>query len=110
MLESSDVELRIASGEALIVLFELACDADEDDAFAMVEDLLPQLKQLATDSHKYRSKKDRKEQKSSFRDILKTIEDGEDYYERISISKREILEIDSWGQKRQYDAICKVRN
>jgi hypothetical protein len=66
------------------------------------------LKELATDSHKYRSKKDRKEQKSSFRDIIKFIEDGEDLYERVAFSKRETLEITSWGMKKQYDQMCKV--
>ena len=66
------------------------------------------MKELATDSHKYRSKKDRKEQKSSFRDIIKFIEDGEDLYERVAFSKRETLEITSWGMKKQYDQMCKV--
>ena len=32
------------------------------------------LKNLATDSHKYRAKKDRKMQRSSFRDVLRAVE------------------------------------
>lgn len=111
LLESPDVDLRIAAGEAVVVLFEQACEAYDDngeEAYNLVAELLPQLKELSTDSHKYRSKKDRKEQKSSFRDILKTIDDDENYYEKIKINTRERLEIDSWAQKRQYDALCKV--
>ncbi len=55
-----------------------------------------------------RSKKDRKEQKSNFRDYVKTVEDGETYYEKMVINRREVLEIESWSQKKQYDAMCKV--
>lgn len=54
IMESADVDLRIACGEALAVLYEAAVEVDEDDAFRLIEPLLPQLKQLATDSHKYR--------------------------------------------------------
>lgn len=36
--------------------------------------LCSQLKELATDSNKYRAKKDRRQQRSSFRDILRTVE------------------------------------
>lgn len=57
-----------------------------------------------------RSKKDRKEQKSSFRDILKFIEDGQDIYEKISFNGQEVLELDSWSTKKHYDMLCKVRH
>ena len=75
-----------------------------------MELIIPRLQELAKDSHKYHAKKDRKVQKSSFRDILKYIEDEEDFYERIAFSKREKLEIESWGMKKQYDQMCKVNN
>ena len=66
------------------------------------------MQELAKDSHKYRSKKDRKEQKSSFRDIVKYIEENDEFYERVAFSKRETLELNSWGMKKQYDQLCKV--
>ena len=111
LLESPDVDLRIAAGEAIVILYELCLDNEdlEDAAYEAVESQLEKLKQLATDSHKYRSKKDRKEQKSSFRDILRFIEGEDDFSERIAINKRETLDINSWTMKKQYDAICKVR-
>lgn len=56
-----------------------------------------------------RSKKDRKEQKSNFRDFVKTVEDGETFYEKMVINKREVMEIETWSQKKQYDAICRVK-
>ena len=77
---------------------------------AAMEELVPKLQSLSTDSHKYRSKKDRKEQKSSFRDILRTVQEGDDYYESVKVNSREKLEIESWAQKKQYQAICRVSN
>jgi len=108
LLDAGNVDLRIATGEAVVVLFESAFDHDEDSATDLVEMLVPRITELAKDSHKYRSKKDRKEQKSSFRDILKYIEDNEEFYEKVAISKREKLEITSWAMKKQYDQMCKV--
>lgn len=108
LLEAGNVDLRIATGEAVVVLYETAIEHDEESTVELVEMLIPRLQELAKDSHKYRSKKDRKEQKSSFRDILKTIEDGEDYYEKVAFNKHETLEITSWAMKRQYDQMCKV--
>ena len=39
---------------------------------------------------------------------LSTIEEGEEYYEKVKINSMEKLEIDSWAQKKQYQAVCKV--
>ena len=111
LLDSPDVELRIATGEAIAVLYEyVASDEDEEneEVEEAVAELVPKLQSLSTDCHKYRSKKDRKEQKSSFRDILRTVNEGDDYYERVNINSREKLEIESWAHKKQYQAICKV--
>ena len=57
LLESPSVDLRIAAGEALVVLFEMAVDLDEDEAYKHMEDLTDSIKHLATDSQKHRSKK-----------------------------------------------------
>lgn len=114
LLESPDVDLRITAGEAIAVLYEFIGDDDEDDdeedsdVEKVMDELVPKIQSLSTDSHKYRSKKDRKEQKSSFRDILHTIEEGEEYYEKVKINSMEKLEIDSWAQKKQYQAVCKA--
>jgi len=130
LLDSPDVELRIATGEAIAVLYEFVADDDDDDGNDTEEmseeeedddedddddgvekamgELVPKLQSLSTDSHKYRSKKDRKEQKSSFRDILRTVDEGDDYYESVNINTREKLQIESWAQKKQYQAICRA--
>lgn len=107
VLESPDVELRITAGEVVALCYEMLRRVD-DNFEADEEDVLcAKLKELATDSHKYRAKKDRKQQRSSFRDILHTVEDKD--YPDIQIKfGQEVLEIDSWASKRQYDSFCAV--
>jgi len=110
LLSSPDVDLRIAVGEAIVVLFENAVDNEglEDEAFEVVGEAVVAMKELAKDSHKYRSKKDKKEQKSSFRDIIHYIDDNDEFYEKISFGRGESLEIDNWAQKKQFDALRKA--
>lgn len=110
LLSSPDVDLRIAVGEAIVVLFENAVDNEglEDEAFDIVSEAVVAMKELAKDSHKYRSKKDKKEQKSSFRDIIHYIDDNDEFYEKISFGRGESLEIDNWAQKKQFDALRKA--
>lgn len=71
---SSNLEVRLTAGEALATVFELGREFNPDFADEIVPDLVDALKQLATDSHKYRAKKDRKQQRATFRDILHFIE------------------------------------
>lgn len=64
----------MAAGEALALVYESGREENlsfEED-FAL--EIADTLKQLATDSHKYRAKKDRKQQRATFRDILQFIE------------------------------------
>ena len=65
------------------------------------------LKQLATDSNKHRAKKDRRQQRSSFRDILRALEEGGAPRMRVKFGT-EAVSIHSWSRKRQYDALCQV--
>lgn len=74
LLESPHLEVRLSAGEALAVIFELGRDLDEDYEQDWAMDLVEVLKELATDSNKFRAKKDRKQQRASFRDILHYIE------------------------------------
>ncbi|XP_054707038.1 interferon-related developmental regulator 2-like [Uloborus diversus] len=107
LLESVDVDLRIAAGETLAIFYELArqCRVDLEDYD--VDILCDKLRMLATDSQKFRAKKDRRQQRSSFRDILRAIEVQEPLDIRIKMGK-ELLYIESWCHKRQYDAFCQV--
>nr|CAG4644185.1 EOG090X0ARF [Lepidurus arcticus] len=114
LLESPDVDLRIVSGEAIALLYEGGREFDETYGFeeegekeSEVAELCNKLRQLATDSHKYRAKKDRKQQRSSFRDILRAVEENEVPEIKVKFGK-EVLELDSWTRKHQYDAFCSL--
>jgi len=107
LLHSSDVDLRITAGESIALILEFAYDHDEEYQPEGLSDLVHILKDLATDSSKSKSKKDRKEQRSSFRDILRGVEEGDGPSESIKFS-REQMYLDSWYKKLQYDWFCKV--
>jgi len=101
LLESSNKEIRIAAGENIALMFECVhvftkSSADED---ALIEDaprydnmngLINSLKGLSVDSSRQKSKNDRAEQKSVFRDILKSVEDNERPVENIKIGHMHI--------------------
>jgi len=106
LLLSNDVDLRITAGEAIALILEFAYDYDEEFELSGLEALTESLKQLATDSNKSRSKKDRKEQRSSFRDILRGVEEGDPPNEKVKFGK-EVLYLDCWYKKVQYDWFCK---
>ena len=114
LLESNDVDVRIAAGENLAIMFEdLDASQQSDDpqpgaslqntkalfcdAF---DELVRQLAFLAKESTKHRSKKDKAVQKSAFRDILDTIESSISPTIRLKI-KQEVIACDSWAKIRR---------
>lgn len=107
LLGSSDVDLRITAGESIALILEFAYDYDEEFEPDGLLELIAILKQLATDSSKSKSKKDRKEQRSSFRDILKGVEEGDSPSETVKFG-REVVRLDCWYKKLQYDWFCKA--
>lgn len=68
------MEVRLAAGEALAVVFEIGREFHDDFSEELIPELVETLRQLATDSHKYRAKKDRKQQRATFRDVLQFME------------------------------------
>ncbi|XP_054287052.1 interferon-related developmental regulator 2-like [Macrosteles quadrilineatus] len=107
LLDSPHLEVRMAAGEVIALMLERGRQYDDDYEWEASEQLIDKLRQLATDSHKYRAKKDRKTQRSSFRDILKYVED--DMPPNIQVRfGQETLALDSWCKKKQYDAFCQV--
>lgn len=94
--------MRIAAGETIALLFELARDLDcvslnlifsvfprlasnasqrlsvppQDFQFDDWDELCDKLNALATDCNKHRAKTDKRKQRSVFRDVLKAVEVG----------------------------------
>ncbi|XP_046613305.1 interferon-related developmental regulator 2 [Neodiprion virginianus] len=107
LLESSHLELRLAAGDALAVIFELGRDYSEENEIFWAIDLIAILKDLATDSNRHRAKKDRKQQKASFRDILRYI--VEDEFPELQIKfGHETLYLEDWCTRVQYTACCRL--
>lgn len=107
LLDSSHLDVRMAAGETIALAYELGREYNEDFQRANTPQLADKLRQLATDSHKYRAKKDRKQQRSSFRDILHYVEDDSPPDIQVRFGQ-ENLALDSWCRKKQYDAFCQV--
>lgn len=107
LLMSPHLEVRLSAGEALALVFEVGRDFDGDFAEDYVPDLVEALRQLATDSHKYRAKKDRKQQRATFRDVLNYIENDAISDVQIKFGQ-EALILDSWTRRKQYDSLCHI--
>ncbi|KAM9823561.1 interferon-related developmental regulator 1 [Neosynchiropus ocellatus] len=103
LLESEDVNMRIAAGETIALLFELARDLDSEFEFEEWDQLCDKLNALATDCNKHRAKTDKKKQRSVFRDVLRAVESGDFQCENIRFGT-ERMTIDGWQRKRTYDA------
>ena len=73
LLETSDLNVRIAAGESLALMYEMARDFNRD-FIGDSNGLCDLLRDLARDGTKHKAKKDLRQQRSSFRDILKTVE------------------------------------
>ncbi|XP_025740812.1 interferon-related developmental regulator 2 isoform X1 [Callorhinus ursinus] len=106
LLSSESVNLRIAAGETIALLFELARDL-EDFLYEDMEALCSALRTLATDSNKYRAKADRRRQRSTFRAVLHFVEGGECEEESVRFGL-EVLYVDSWARRRVYAAFKDV--
>lgn len=110
-----NVDLRIAAGELLAVIYEMSRDfrGDEWEGFDIEEDLLEALNDLAQGvavgggSVKATSKKERKEQRCSFKQLRDFIQDSNPPQPRIlHITRQETLEISSFTDLARYEMLC----
>lgn len=74
LLESPHLEVRMAAGEAIALILESGRAHEENFLEEHIGELCDAVKQLATDSAKYRAKRDRKAQRATFRDVLRYLE------------------------------------
>lgn len=97
----------MVAGETLAFLYELAlCDTHSDVSMFESDTLIELLRTLANDSSKHRSKKDKKQQRVCFRDVLKTIGEGDSpEAQTIKFGRAESLYLDNWVRRKQYDTL-----
>jgi hypothetical protein len=95
LLDQAELEVRLSAGEAVALLVETCALADEtEDETDEDEDsegsdgltvngrsdrinmkaLIAKLRELSVQSHKYQAKRDRRQQRHSFRDYLHAVE------------------------------------
>lgn len=83
LLQSPHLDVRMAAGETLALILECGRAHDDDFLEEYLNDLIDAVKQLATDSHKYRAKRDRKAQRATFRDVLRYLEVSGKHFQTI---------------------------
>ena len=107
LLESPDVDLRMTAGETIAVLYEILRDWDESYEMDNHQDMVEKLQRLATDGQRFRAKKDRRIQRSTFRDVLRAVEEHEAPNMTVKFGTERLF-IDSWCRKKQYESFCLI--
>ncbi|KAL8624299.1 hypothetical protein ACOMHN_034022 [Nucella lapillus] len=108
LLPNSDIELRIAAGEAIALVYDLnrCIDKDFECGVDGTEMLYVQLKKLSTENSKRKSHNALRQQRSRFRDILQCVQEGIVEEVTVKTGKLELLMLDDWSSKVQYKALC----
>jgi len=104
---SNHLEIRIAAGEALAVLYELANEIYADFRPPNHYHTLEELEGMSNESTKHYAKKDRRLQRATFREIFAAVKNNES--PKITVKfPPESLSIESWSSKLCYDIFCHV--
>lgn len=107
LLQSSHVDIRMACGVIIAVVFECGRSFDEVFMEDYVQDLINTTSLLSKDSQKFRAKRERKAQRASFRDVLRYLEDDVSPEIQIRFGK-ETLSLRTWTKNIQYEKLCDV--
>ncbi|RCH86987.1 Interferon- developmental regulator 1 [Rhizopus stolonifer] len=112
LLESKSKDVRVAAGENVALMYECshvqkkndlleedAQEVEENDMseYEELDDLIDILQRLANESSRRVNKQDRKEQKSAFRDILKSIQTGSRPKEKLKLGRQKFI-FRGWAQ------------
>lgn len=103
VLESRDLGARAAAGAALAMLYEASGEADEPDLGGAagpdppldVAELVEKLVAMSREGTRRRARKERREQRSIFRDIVASVEDAEPPAETL-VLQHEKFEFAGW--------------
>ncbi|VDN05399.1 unnamed protein product [Thelazia callipaeda] len=107
-VNGAQLQMRICAAESLAILHEAAVTVyGPEYQFPNQQHLLDIFANLSTNSLKFRAKKDRRIQRSTFRQIYISIKDQEMPVFDVKFC-HETLVIDSFGKKLLYQLICDV--
>lgn len=107
LLDSPHLDVKISAGETLAVMCEIIRTQNEDITADDFDDICDKIRELMTETQKSRGKKDLRQQRSNFREILAAIEENEAPNSTIKFG-RERLILESWSRRRQHDAFCEL--
>ncbi|XP_002976228.2 interferon-related developmental regulator 2 [Selaginella moellendorffii] len=116
LLEDPDVGVRKAAGEAIALLCEVGGiqlleeqALGEGEATAMELQVVDRMKALAaSSSRKGQTKKERSEQRSSFRDMVATLQGGACHETCLKLKHGDSLKISTWSQTVQLNAFRRL--
>ncbi|EFJ22487.1 hypothetical protein SELMODRAFT_54790, partial [Selaginella moellendorffii] len=116
LLEDPDVGVRKAAGEAIALLCEVGGiqlleeqALGEGEATAMELQVVDRMKALAaSSSRKGQTKKERSEQRSSFRDMVVTLQGGACHETCLKLKHGDSLKISTWSQTVQLNAFRRL--
>ncbi|CAD5225426.1 unnamed protein product [Bursaphelenchus xylophilus] len=104
---SNSVDVRVAVGESLAVLYELAVQSiDEDFVFPNHSQLRNTLDEMSGDYAKSHAKKDKRLQKWTFRQCIDAIFNERPPESIVKFNKAERLELSGCHSKLLYDYLC----
>jgi len=105
MLDTKDVDTRMAVGEAIAFLLAVLRQSVEDreeifdlhdyDKHVNTDDLVDKIREFANSSNRQAGKKERQKQKGHFKHIVHSIQDGETPEEVLTINGQKIT-FDGW--------------
>lgn len=107
LLDSPHLDLKISAGETIVVMFEIIKSQNEDLTAEDIGDVCDKIREIVSDTQKSRGKRDLREQRSNFREILAAIEE-EDMATMTIKFGRERLSLESWSRRRLYDSFCEL--
>jgi len=115
LLQHDSVDVRLAAGEGIALIFEIARESEPDFdlhrfgefTHVDIDNLLDALNELSSDKSRQRAKKDKAKQKTGFREITSSVEEG--YYPSETLSfKHQKVEFDSWVKLTRLNALRDV--
>ncbi|KAK6057748.1 hypothetical protein COOONC_04693 [Cooperia oncophora] len=106
-LEADQLDIRIATGEALAFLYELGAETRPGFRLPNHQQIVELLHALCSDGSKGRAKKDKRAQRFTFRQVYSSIVDKDTPSITVKFN-RESLVLDSCASKLLYDLCCEL--
>eukprot|EP00163_Fabomonas_tropica_P034792 TRINITY_DN983_c0_g1_i1.p1 TRINITY_DN983_c0_g1~~TRINITY_DN983_c0_g1_i1.p1 ORF type:complete len:391 (+),score=84.53 TRINITY_DN983_c0_g1_i1:553-1725(+) len=113
MLSKDNGDLVLVAGQCLALIYEAHWiaqgESDKYDKGALqrqvdINHVIGELKDLAIDNSRYKSKKDLSEQRSNFKALHRIVEDGEVPEVKLKVGQN-VVEFDQWSTILQYETL-----